>query len=156
MAVLATEISVIIKSASIALKYPGGTAAFASRFGDGSYCNDGQLTRVGFSKLQEAVEFVCNLADRGLSPYNAMTRCAEDMIVASEERGFAIRCDWAVFGPLDWNGDPAIRVPACRATNDESLSVTAPEGWQPGALRAVAAAIAPATCATMAPVAVAV
>ena len=130
MAVLAKDISVILKSTSIAQKFRGGTAAFVSACDHSHYCEDGKLTRVGFSSLHAAMEFVCYVADRGLSPYNAMTRRAEDLIVATEQRGFAIRCDWAEFRLLNGKGDPTVQIPVCRATGDDSLQLAAPDGWR--------------------------
>lgn len=100
-----------------------------------SFCTDGKLARAGFRFLQGATEFVCLLADRGLSPYNAATGSAHDMIVASEARGFAIRCDWAEFGFLDWKGDPTVRVPACRAVDSDSLELAVPTEWRPSDAR---------------------
>ena len=128
MPVLANNVSVIVKAAAVDAKYPGGREAFRIQCGE-SYCDDGELARVGFPSLQQATEFVCALADRGLSPYNSRTGFAEDMIVASEDRGLAIRCDWAEFGLFDLNGNPAVRVPACRALGTDSVELAIPSEW---------------------------
>ena len=137
MPVLAKDISVIVKNVSIVAKYRGGPEAFVGCC-DRSYCDDGELTRVGFTSLQAATQFVCDLADRGLSPYNVTTQSAEDMIVAAEGRGFVIRCDWAEFGVIDWAGNPSIQLPACRARGSDLRELAVPKSWQPKPISVIA------------------
>ncbi|MGK0184353.1 MAG: hypothetical protein ACI9R3_000119 [Verrucomicrobiales bacterium] len=143
MPVLSDNTSVIVKNASIAVKFPGGIAAFAS-FAGNSFCTDGKLARVGFESLQEAIEFICKLADHGLNSYSAATKSADDMVVARKDHGFAFPCDWAEFGYLDVNGDPTVRVPACRSVGCKSLELSAPQQFSTDMKRNQVTAVATA------------
>lgn len=127
MAILIEAISVVLKADSVISKYPGGWERFVVDAPNQTLCADGELVRVGFMTPQDAKAFVERLAHHGLV-YLRDGR-AHDLVVVDQQRGFAAPCDWAEFGRVDWQGDSAKKVAACRAVFSQRSELVTPDGW---------------------------
>ena len=71
--------------------------------------------------------YVARLALNGLT--HTRGDAAVDLVVVDQIRGFMTACDWAEFGETEWNGDPNVRVSACRAKPSKMTRLVALEGW---------------------------
>ena len=127
MAVLVEGISVIIKTQSIVDRYPGGWPAFRDNNSSETLCADGELIRIGFMTPEDTKQFVENLSE-----YNVVYQFkgnAIDLVVADQQHGFAIPCDWAECGKVCFDGNPTKEIMACRMIGSKVDEIAMPEGW---------------------------
>ena len=127
MAVLVEAISVIVRADSIAEKFPGGWERFRGECPNNTLCADGELVRVGFMAPHDVKPFIDHLSTHGLT-YLA-DGVAQDIVVADQQRGLAVPCDWAEFGRVDLHGKSGKQVTACRLTGSTVTELVTPDGW---------------------------
>jgi hypothetical protein len=127
MAVLIEGISVVLKADAVLTKYPGGWERFVADCPNQTLCADGELVRVGFMTPHDTKAFVEALARSGFV-YLRDGAC-HDLVVVDQQHGFAVPCDWAEFGRVDWHGDANKKVGACRAVNSQRQELVTPDGW---------------------------
>ena len=114
MSVLIEAISVVIKKRAIEERFPGGSDGFAANVPNQTYCDDGNLVRVGFMAPQDVEDFVGHLEACGL--VYIQNGCPEDIVVIDQIRGPMVECDWARLVRLQ-NDDGSIVV-ACLIGDD--------------------------------------
>lgn len=127
MAVLIEAISVVLKADSVIANYPGGWERFVADAPNQTLCADGQLVRLGFMTPDDVKVFVERLAHHGI--FYLRDGRAQDVVIVDQQRGFAAPCDWAEFGRVDWQGDTAKKVSACRAVGSQQSELVTPDGW---------------------------
>jgi hypothetical protein len=71
--------------------------------------------------------FIDHLSTHGLT-YLA-DGVAQDIVVADQQRGLAVPCDWAEFGRVDFRGERGKQVAACRLTGSTVTELVTPDGW---------------------------
>jgi hypothetical protein len=125
MAVLVEAISVIVRIGAIQDRYPGGWEAFRDSAPNQTLCADSRLARIGFMSPFDVKSFVKELEKHGL----AYIKNGEsiDIAVADQQRGFAIKCNWAKCGSVNIDGK---NIKACQAVGDSSFQLMTPDGWQ--------------------------
>src|SRR4051812_16040621 len=96
MAVLIEGASVLVRNATLAVKYPGGLEGYRDDCPNASFCADGHLSRVGFMSREDADAFVAGLAAKGLTPYRG--GAAEDVAIVTQDAGLAWPCAWVERG----------------------------------------------------------
>src|SRR5437660_73490 len=92
MAVLCEGYSVIVRTATVAAKYPGGLEAYARDCPNATYCADAHLCRVGFMMLPDAEAFVAQLEAKGLTACRGAA--AEDIALFNAAEGPRLPCAW--------------------------------------------------------------
>jgi tetratricopeptide (TPR) repeat protein len=92
MAVLCEGYSVLVRTATVAAKYPGGLEAFAHDCPNATYCADDHLCRVGFMVLQDAEAFVAQLEAKGLTACRGAA--CEDIALFDPNEGSRLPCAW--------------------------------------------------------------
>lgn len=102
MAVLVEGISVIVRKDSVATKMNDGEARFRMLIPNSTYCDDGELARVGFLSPDDTEVFVEKLTDAGLK-FIEDDQCV-DIAVCDQQRGLTIPCNWLEFGHLPVEG----------------------------------------------------
>jgi len=102
MAVLVEAISVIVRKDSIGEKVKGGEARFQTLIPNATYCDDGELARVGFLSPDETKVFIDELIETGLT-FIDDGQCV-DIAVCDQQRGLTMACDWLEFGHLPVDG----------------------------------------------------
>jgi len=127
VAVLVEGVSVIIKTQSIIDRYSGGWPAFRDNQSNETLCADGELIRVGFMTIDDTKQFVENLSEYNIA-YMSKGK-ATDLVVADQQRGFAIPCDWAECGKVCLDEDPTKEIIACRMIGSKVDEIALPEGW---------------------------
>lgn len=127
MAVLVEGISVIVRINAIEEKYPGGLESFEKECPNETFCADGELARVGFMTPADTKKFVSTLNSLGIV-YREGGK-AVDIVVADQQRGFPVQCDWAELGEVSLPGSESRQVRACLATGSESNILMTPDGW---------------------------
>ena len=95
MAVLVEAISVVVRKDSIRTKIPGGEKRFELLIPNDTYCDDGELVRVGFLGPPEMNEFIDDLTDAGLT-FMEDGKCI-DLVVCDQQTGPTSDCDWVEF-----------------------------------------------------------
>ena len=102
MAVLVEAISVIVRKDSVTKKIKGGEDHFRTLIPNATYCDDGELARVGFMSPEETKAFVDKLTEAGLT-FLEDDQCV-DIAVCDQQRGLTRDCDWLEFGRLPVDG----------------------------------------------------
>ena len=102
MAVLVEGISVLVRIDAMQQKMTGGEARFRLIIPNATYCDDGELARVGFLSPDEVRAFVEQLEDFGLV-FKADGKFA-DIAVCDQQRGPTADCDWLEFAHLPIDG----------------------------------------------------
>ena len=137
MAVVIEGTTVVIASAALDHRFPGGIAAFAQQPPNGTYHSDGTLAAVSFMVLADAKQFVGELVKHGLSdPWGGRSN---DIAVVVENQGFLTPCDWLKVDLLPVTNDDRTtsRVTAAWAIDETPASISCPDGWQPGRMEQV-------------------
>ena len=98
MAVLVEGISVLIRIESIQNKMIGGEARYRLLIPNSTFCDDGQLARVGFLDPTAVGSFIDELQDSGLTFME--NGKADDFVVCDQQCGPTTDCDWLEFGHL--------------------------------------------------------
>jgi hypothetical protein len=127
VAVLIEGLSVVIRYPSIAAAHQGGARAFALEVPNRSWCEDGELARVGFMTPEDVRAYVEHLESRGLKYLN--NRTPVDIVVVDQRTGPVVQCDWMEFGIIPWDRDAARPVAVCRAKPSRVERIVAPQGW---------------------------
>jgi hypothetical protein len=127
MAVLVEAISVIVPSAAIEARYPGGWEAFRRLVPNSTLCSDAELVRIGFMAPMDAKAFVDQLQKAGL--VFVRNGKAVDVAVVDQLQGPTSACDWLEYGHF-LIGDGPERVAACRLAGSRSTQVATPPGWE--------------------------
>jgi tetratricopeptide (TPR) repeat protein len=120
MAVLAEGFTVIVRSATVAAKYPGGLEAYARDCPNATYCADAHLCRVGFMVLADAEAFVAHLEAKGLTACRGAA--AEDIMLFDAEEGPRLPCAWLETARYR-------DVPIAWLTGTPTGDLHAPGGW---------------------------
>jgi len=130
MAVVIECTTVVIVSASLERRFPGGLAGFAQRLPNNTYRGDGKLAAVSFMDPRDARMFVAALAKHGLSdPWSGRS---EDVAVVDQSQGFLAPCDWLEVDLRQFTGQDGTPFAATVAWADGELTTLAvPPGWHP-------------------------
>ncbi len=75
----------------------------------------------------DAKMFVENLSEFGIQYLHDGK--AVDLVVADQQHGLAVPCDWAEFGRIDLDGNLEDNVGACRLVGSGGKQIVMPEGW---------------------------
>lgn len=126
MAVLIEGISVVIKTDSIASKYPGGIESFKNGVPNRTLCMDSKIARVGFMAPDDVGTYISLLTENGLE-FILNGKCV-DIVVVDQQRGPTAKCDWIEFGRIDLKEGQ--QCSACRMINDGLQTLMTPEGWR--------------------------
>ena len=102
MAVLVEAISVLIRMDSVRSKMAGGEARFELLIPNATYCDDGELARVGFLGPPDVEAFIGELEEAGLT-FMEDGRCV-DFAVCDQQQGLTAPCDWIEFCHLPMEG----------------------------------------------------
>ena len=102
MAVLVEGISVVIRKDAIQSKMAGGEERFRLLVPNSTYCDDGELARVGFLAPADVQAFVEELVDAGLE-FMEDGQCI-DIAVCDQQRGPTAECQWLEFAHLSMEG----------------------------------------------------
>lgn len=127
MAVLVEAISVIVRADAILTHFPDGWDGFKAIVPNQTLCADGELARVGFMAFDDVESFIRELEDHRLRYLRAGE--ATDIVVGDQQRGLMVKCAWAEFGKIDWQGNETQKIAACRLSGSEIRQVVTPEGW---------------------------
>lgn len=127
MAVLVEGISVIIKADVIISRYPGGWLNFESNPPNSTLCADGEVIRLGFMTPDDTKSYIDSLAQHGIR--YIVGGAAADLVVADQQRGFAVPCDWAEIGRVSLDGDSKKVVSACQMVGSKVNQIVTPDGW---------------------------
>lgn len=128
MAVLIEGISVVVRAERIVENYPGGWEAFVTDCPNDSLCADGELARVGFMSPSDTKNFVSRLTSEGLIHFDEGE--ARDLVVADQQRGFAVPCEWAELFRVPPPGKETERIVVCQAAGSDSRTLVTPDGWK--------------------------
>jgi tetratricopeptide (TPR) repeat protein len=122
VAVLIEGFSVVVRNATLAAKYPGGTDAYARDCPNNTFCADEHVSRVGFMHPSDAERFIAELAAKGLTP--TRDGRAEDIALTAQDSGFMRPCDWLELAR--YKGTPIAWLAGTPHGN-----LHAPPGWAP-------------------------
>lgn len=126
MAVLVEGLSVIIHAERVLAAF-GNFDAFKKTVPNQTLCADGELARVGFMNPDDVQAYIDILRQHGLKHLERGR--ARDMVVMDQVRGPTSACDWVLFGHIDWQRDPAMRVAACMLAGSKLKELVTPDGW---------------------------
>jgi hypothetical protein len=126
MPVLIEAISVVVKKRAIEERFPGGVPGFVSQVPNQTYCDDGNLVRVGFMSPPDVQDFVGHLEACGLVYLN--NGCPEDIVVVDQLQGPIVKCGWLLF--LHLQIDDGKILTACLEGDDGPDQVVCPSGWE--------------------------
>lgn len=124
MAVLLEAISVIIRMDSIHRLYPGGWEGFRNAVPNKTLCADPKLARVGFMSPIDVKSFIKGLEKYGLVYLDSGT--CKDLVVADQQRGFSMPCDWAQCISTSIDGN---HIKACQVVDDDLFELMTPNNW---------------------------
>ena len=110
MAVLVEGISVIVRKQAIEAGLRGGWQAFMATVPNNTFCDDGDLARVGFMHPLDVQAYVEHLASLGL--VFARDGAFVDIAVVDQRQGPTLSAPWLEFAKLPFGEGPE-RVSAC-------------------------------------------
>lgn len=127
MAVLVEAISVVIRLEVVESKYPGGWESFVNDAPNETLCADDKLARIGFMSPDDVKSYVDHLERLGF--VYIRDGHAIDLVVADQQRGFPVECEWAAIrrGPINDNADQVVS--GCQAIDSETELLISPDGW---------------------------
>lgn len=102
MAVLVEAISVLIRKDAVRSKMTGGESRLRLLIPNATYCDDGELARVGFMTPAEVRAFIEALEEAGL--VFVEDGKFVDIAVCDQQRGPTMECDWLEFAHLSMEG----------------------------------------------------
>ena len=102
MAVLVEGISVLTRIDSVNNKMTGGEARFRLQIPNSTFCEDGELARVGFLDPAAVGSFIDDLEESGLTFVE--NGKAVDFVVCDQQSGPTTDCDWLEFSHLPIEG----------------------------------------------------
>lgn len=126
MPVLIEAISVVVIKRAIEERFPGGVPGFVSQVPNQTYCDDGNLVRVGFMGPPDVQDFIGHLEACGLVYLNK--GCPEDFAVVDQLRGPMVPYNWLRF--LHLQIDDGKILAACLEGDDGPDQVVCPSGWE--------------------------
>lgn len=100
MAVLVEAISVLVRKDSVVSKMAGGEERFRLLIPNATYCDDGEIARVGFLNPADVGSFIDELEDAGLT-FLKDGKCV-DLAVCDQQKGLTADCDWIEFWHIPW------------------------------------------------------
>jgi hypothetical protein len=123
MSVLVEAISVVVATAVLEKKYPGGAAQYERDCPNVTFCADEHLTRIGFMVPGDVGAFVVRLSRLGLV-FQRDGRSA-DIVVVDQLHGPTTLCDWLESGrhPDGYS--------AAWLAGTEPGALAHPPGWTP-------------------------
>lgn len=124
MAVLVEGCSVVMRTSSIGVSYPGGIEGYRRDCPNDSFCTDGELVRVGFDSPQELGHWVERLFAYGFC-YLSDGACA-DFALVDHVFGLALPCPWLDLLRLQ---RPTMVIRVGRLRNSMVSEVAFPAGW---------------------------
>lgn len=122
MSVIIEGISVVIRSSTIDKKYKGGVLRYAQDCLNGTFCTDGQITRVGFMAPPDVGRFIMGLEKQGF--VFTQGEKSVDIAVVDQVEGFTVPCEWLVFQRAP-NG-----VAFCSVKDMKTNKIAVPNGWE--------------------------
>ena len=136
MAVLVEGISVLVRRDSILNKMTGGEARFRLLIPNATFCEDDQLTRVGFLHPAEVGLYIDELVNVGLSFVEDGKSI--DIVVCDQQKGPTVDCDWIEFCHLPIEGGQVgaawlfegERMGFGIHMHSTSMQLATPPGWQ--------------------------
>ena len=102
MAVLVEAISVLVRKDAIRDKMTGGEARFKLHIPNSTFCEDEQLTRVGFLNPDDVGAYIEELTEAGLEFMKDGK--SVDIVVCDQQSGPTVACDWIEFCHLRIEG----------------------------------------------------
>ena len=139
MAVLVEAISVIVRKQAIEARLRGGWQAFMATVPNNTFCDDGELARVGFMHPMDVQAYVQRLESLGL--VFARDGAFVDIAVVDQGQGPTLSAQWLEFAKLRFGEGPE-RVSACwlyegsrnfgagTYMRDLSMQLAVPEDWR--------------------------
>ena len=127
MAVLIEGISVVIKTAILTERYPGGWENFREDVPNLTLCADSELARVGFMAPADTRNYIEHLEQCGLR--HLVNGKAEDLVVVDQRNGLCSPCNWVEIGRIGLDGDPNKPIQACRLVGSTLQEIVTPDGW---------------------------
>jgi len=136
MAVLVEAISVLVRKDSVRSKMAGGEERFRLLIPNATYCDDGELARVGFLHPTDVGSFIDELEDGGLT-FMEEGKCV-DLAVCDQQFGLTADCDWIEFCHLPIDGGKVAvawifegeRFGFGVHMSSASFELATPPGWQ--------------------------
>lgn len=136
MGVLVEGISVLVRKDSIAEKATGGEARFRLLIPNATYCDDGELARVGFLTPAEVGTFIEELEEIGLVFMDDGKFV--DIAVCDQQKGATAESEWLEFAHLSIDGGKVgvawiyegERMGIGVHFSSTSMSVATPPGWR--------------------------
>ena len=95
MAVLAEGTSVFVCNEVIEARLNGGVENFKADCPNHTFCTDGEVCRVGFMIMEDAIAYVRQLQSLGFTPLRSGK--SQDMVISNPECGFLWPCEWLEF-----------------------------------------------------------
>jgi tetratricopeptide (TPR) repeat protein len=131
MAVLIEATTVVIRTASVERRYPGGVAGLKQHVPNTTYHSDGTLAAISFMDVRDARLFVATLSKHGLS--DPWCSRSEDVAVVDERQGFLAESDWLQVDLQQFSNNDGTSFGATIAwIGDEDPATFAfPDGWYP-------------------------
>jgi hypothetical protein len=102
MAVLVEGISVIVREDAINNKMSGGMARFKMLIPNQTFCQDGEVARVGFMEPTPMLNYIGRLEEFGLTYIEDGKPV--DIIICDQQRGPMVECEWIEFAHLGIDG----------------------------------------------------
>lgn len=96
MSVLCEALSVLVRAATLDEKYPGGLEAYRAAVPNETWCSDGKLTRVGFMRPEDVVNYLGVLRARSGLVTDIDGRWI-DVAVVDQLTGPTAPCNWVKF-----------------------------------------------------------
>lgn len=119
-----------MRKKSVKRKFPGGIKRFKEVVPNNTYCFDDNFLRIGFMKRDDSLKFLDFLEDNGLTYVDENEEKAIDFVIAQQDEGFFINCDWAELILFHISGDKSRTVMACRKPGSNDDTMVAPDGWE--------------------------
>jgi hypothetical protein len=121
MAVSVGFYSVVVRTSTIKVRFPGGMRAFEKASPNASFCADDYLARVGFMAFDDASAYLEWLHSLG---FVVSDGSSSEIALVREDKGHLMPCDWLDLGlvnghPVAWlaGAEPGSAViPACDHT----------------------------------------
>lgn len=101
VAVIADGVSVLVLNETVEARLPGGVCRLESESPNRTFCTDGEVCRIGFMVMDDAVAYVRRLVESGFTAVQGGH--SRDIALADQDVGFLWPCDYLEFdgsGPL--------------------------------------------------------
>ena len=130
MAVVIEATTVVILTAALERRFPGGVAAFAQQAPNSTFHSDGQLAAVSFSTTADTKLVVGALTKHGFpDPWKVP---AAEICIVDQSAGILTQCDWL---KVDLRALTTVEGERCGITmawiGDDPGALAVPTGWSP-------------------------